>query len=252
MIDNNKAKQVFKKYVEPYDRENPRIALKIAHTYRVSEIAKKISEQLNLTKEQIELAELIGLLHDIGRFEQIRIYDTFSDIKSIDHGHLGVQILSKNRFLYEFCEDEKYHNIILKAVENHNKFKIADNLSEEELLQAKIVRDADKVDILNLIRFETFETMCKKKDISKEEISKVILDAFYQGKQVDRKENKTNMDDFISDIGIIFDINFKPSFKIIKDNEYINAITNKVKSEEMEKVRDFANKYIEMQLAKTL
>ena len=36
---------------------------------------------------------LIGLLHDIGRFEQVKVYDTFSDIDSIDHADYGVEIL---------------------------------------------------------------------------------------------------------------------------------------------------------------
>ena len=122
MIDIEKAKEVFKNYVKNYDKSNPRIALKIAHTYRVSEFAKIISTDLKLSNEDIVLAELIGILHDIGRFEQVKRYDTFKDRISVDHAKLGVEILKENNFIYKFCDEEKYHNIILKAIENHNKY----------------------------------------------------------------------------------------------------------------------------------
>ena len=93
MIDITKAKQEFKEYIKNYNPEDKKIALKIAHIERTSHIARKIAENLNLDKEDIELAELIGLLHDIGRFEQYTQYKTFSDLKSFDHGDYGVKLL---------------------------------------------------------------------------------------------------------------------------------------------------------------
>ena len=78
MIDIEKARRLFKEYVSKYDSENPMIARKIAHSYRVEELAKTIAKSLNLTQDQIDLAELIGLLHDIGRFEQAKVYNTYS------------------------------------------------------------------------------------------------------------------------------------------------------------------------------
>ena len=248
MINIEKAKDVFKNYVEKYDSTNPRIALKIAHTYRVAETAKKIAQELNLSEEQIKLAELIGLLHDIGRFEQLKRYDTFFDSKSINHAEFGASLLEENNFLKEFCEDEKYHKIILIAIRNHNKFRIDSNVEREELLQSKIIRDADKIDILNIMTFEKFETLYKKKEIIDEEISEIILKNFFEAKQTDRKYLKTNIDNWISDIGMIFDIYFKPSFKIIKEKDYINKMIDRTKTKEMEEIREFANNYIEEKL----
>ena len=72
-------------YVMKYNPDDEKIKLKISHIERVSHIAKEIAMELNLDKEDVELAELIGLLHDIGRFEQIRIYHTFIDNKSVNH-----------------------------------------------------------------------------------------------------------------------------------------------------------------------
>ena len=39
---------------------------------------------------------VIGLLHDIGRFEQEAQYHTFNDFKSMDHGDYGAEYLKNN------------------------------------------------------------------------------------------------------------------------------------------------------------
>ena len=124
MIDKIKAEKEFKKYVAPYDVTNSKIAMKIAHTYRTAEVAKQIAESLNLDKENIELAWLIGLLHDVGRFEQLRIYDTFNDRESIDHADFGAKLLYEDGLIKQFISDRKYDDIIYKAIKNHNKFDI--------------------------------------------------------------------------------------------------------------------------------
>lgn len=243
-MSNEIARKILKEYIDRYDMNNPRIALKASHIFRVADVAKQIATELNLTEEQIWLAELIGLLHDIGRFEQLRIYDTFNDRESVNHAKLGIEILQKDNFLLKFCPDEKYHDIIIKAIDNHNKYRIDDNLTGEELLQSKIIRDSDKVDILNLLRFETFDTLYKKSEIIDEPISKVVLDAFLEGKQVERKFQVTSMDSWLSNIGYIFDINFIPSFKIIRDKNYMNELIDRTPTEEMENVREYVNYYI--------
>ena len=93
IIDITKARREFKEYVKRYNPEDEKVKLKIVHIQEVSRIARKLAEELRLDKEDIELAELIGLLHDIGRFEQIRIYHTFVDKDSINHGEYGVKVL---------------------------------------------------------------------------------------------------------------------------------------------------------------
>ena len=126
MIDIVRAKKAFKEYVKKYNPDDSKVKLKIAHIERTAEVAKKLATELMLEKEDIELAELIGLLHDIGRFEQIRIYHTFVDKISIDHGKLGAKILFEDGLIRKFIETDKYDEIIRKAIINHNKFKIQD------------------------------------------------------------------------------------------------------------------------------
>ena len=86
-----------------------------------------------MDKENIELAKIIALLHDIGRFEQIKGFKEFDDTK-IEHAEFGVKVLFKDNLIRKFIKEEKYDNIIQKAIYNHNKYKIEENLNDIELL----------------------------------------------------------------------------------------------------------------------
>ncbi len=60
-------------------------------------------------------------------------------------------MLFEENLIKNFIEDDKYDYIIKTAVLNHNKGKIDEGLSEKEMLFSKIIRDADKLDIINNI-----------------------------------------------------------------------------------------------------
>ncbi len=92
-IDRTRAARAFKTYTDAYDATNPRIALKIEHTYHVAEACDAVAREQNWSTEDIDLAWLCGLLHDMGRFEQLRRWDTFKDAESMSHAALGVEVL---------------------------------------------------------------------------------------------------------------------------------------------------------------
>jgi HD superfamily phosphohydrolase YqeK len=227
MIDLEKAKNEFINYTNNYDSTNPHISRKIGHTFRVMEWSRKIAESLNLSQEDIDLATLIGLLHDLARFEQRRLYDTFSDSKSVDHGDLAVTILEENEYIRKYVEDNKYDDIIKIAVKNHNKFKIEDGLDEKTLLHSKIVRDADKIDIM----YEGVHMFYKEPDeieqIENLPIAEEYYNQFIDRKQIFRKKDPTVLDGMICLFSFIFDLNFEFSKKSIVEGNYINDILNR-------------------------
>lgn len=258
MIDIEKASKAFSEYVKPYDINNPKIALKVKHTFRTVEVAKTIAQELNLDEEQILLAQLIGLLHDIGRFEQVRIYDTFTDRHSIDHADFAVQILFEDGLIRNFIQDTKYDEIIYKAIKNHNKFKIEEGLSGEELLQAQIIRDADKTDIFAVFVDDIEQNrnvLYDYKEISKQEVSPQIMKDFEEYKQSNRNNFTRPIDNYINIIAFIFDYNFLLGLKIIKQNKYIERTMKPIcicedTKEQMEKIMKIANIYIEERIKK--
>ena len=73
-IDRERALGAFREYVDGYHTETEKVRLKIEHTYRVAELSEKIALSLGMSKEDVDLAWLVGLLHDFGRFEQLKNY----------------------------------------------------------------------------------------------------------------------------------------------------------------------------------
>lgn len=220
MIDLDKAKKEFIKYTNNYDTNNSNITRKIHHSLRVMEYSKRIAENLNLTEEQISLATLIGLLHDIARFEQWKRYETYNDKTSIDHGDLAVEILEENNFIRNFVETDEYDKIIKVAIKNHNKYKI-EGLSGEEYLQAKIIKDADKLDIFYQVATQYFKDVNL---VEKQDISEDFFEEFKKEQCVHKRANQTDLDEIVLIVSFIYDIYFDYSLKIIKDEKYIEQI----------------------------
>ena len=230
MIDIEKAYNEFDKYVSQFNPNNKKIKLKIDHIKRVAKMSKKIAEELNLNDEQIKLSEIIGLFHDIGRFRQAQLYDTFNDRMSVNHAELSVKVLFDENVINNFNIEKKYENIIRLAVLNHNKNKIDDNLNNEELLFAKIIRDADKLDIYYTICEYDFSSIFWYENFDSKEINSLIMDDFINRHFVNYSNIKTNSDQIPIFYAYIFDFNFDFSLKFLKEQKYLEKFTYRVLS----------------------
>ncbi|MBQ6326663.1 MAG: HD domain-containing protein, partial [Clostridia bacterium] len=93
MGDREALKSVFLNYAERYDTKNGMIRHKIEHTFRVAALSERYADALGMGSEDVAWAWFFGLLHDIGRFEQVRRFGTFVDSQSVDHAELGADIL---------------------------------------------------------------------------------------------------------------------------------------------------------------
>ena len=228
MIDLEKAKTFYKEYIRNYNLENPKIALKIAHVFRTAEKARKIALHLNLSEEDIKLAELIGMLHDIGRFEQLKQYNTYNDRESINHGELGVRILFEDRLIEKFVEDRQYDRIIYLAIINHNRDNIEDGLNFRELLHCKIIRDADKWDIFYVETVESNEAIWGiSNPVFDNEITPEIMDEYMRTGRIDYSKRKVKEDVLITELAHVFNIYFDYTLENIVEADYINKIRNR-------------------------
>lgn len=251
------AKDKFKNYAQQFKVADNKVNIKITHTMGVVEVSGYIARNLNLSQEDIELAELIGLLHDIGRFEQAVRYDNYDDYDTIDHAELGVEILFKNGFIREFIDTDKYDNIIKEAIRNHNKYEIEDGLDERELLFAKIIRDADKTDNFKVKQYQDFESLFKasEQEVQEEKITDDIWNVFLQEKTIISSQRVTNMDKWLSYLAWVYDYNFAHSLQYLKEHDCINKVIdrldykNEVTKERMECAREKVNRYINERLA---
>ena len=147
MIDYNKAQEMFEKYLETYDLQDGSIQLKIRHTYEVVKKSEYIAKELKLDKENIELAKVIALLHDIGRFEQIRRFGTFNDAQSVDHAEFGADLLFKEGLIRKFAEG--YY----EECELAQSYNQSDYCQEERKIKEFLVNnDATTVDDEQIIK----------------------------------------------------------------------------------------------------
>ena len=252
MIDFNKAKEAFEECLRDYDTNDGKINLKIVHTYHVVDYSEFIAKELGLEEEDIELAKLIALLHDIGRFEQIKQFAGYNE-KGLNHAEYSYKILFENGLIRKFVEEEVYDNIIAKAVRIHSRYAIDEELLERELLHAKIIRDADKLDNFRVSKEEAFENMVSvdEEQISNEFISEAVYNDIMSQRLVLKSNAKTSLDFWLPTIAFTFDLNFDCSFKYLKETDYINIVIDRIiytkdeTKKRMEDIRKCVNDFID-------
>lgn len=255
MIDFIKAEKAFKKYLKEYDLRDGKNKLKVVHTYEVVRMSEYIATKLGLSEEDIQVAKLIALLHDIGRFEQVKLTQGFIDSKNFDHADYGAKILFEQNMIRQFTDEDEYDSIIKKAIYNHNKLKIEDGLNERETLHCQIIRDADKLDNFRVSEQDPIADVlaCTGdiENIEYEKISPKVFETFMEHKLILNEDRKTLIDFWICIIAFIFDLNFDVSLQYIKEKKYVDILIDRIDykdldtKQKIEKMRDSAKKYLE-------
>lgn len=253
------AKNRFEKFIsDNYELGDDRISGKLDHTYNVVKMAEHIAEDLKLSTEDTELAKLIALLHDIGRFDQAKEFGNFrEDINSTDHAALGVSILFENGLISEFIDDRRFDRIINQAIANHSSYKLNERgLTGRELLHCKLLRDADKTDSFRVKAISDIYSMANvtKSEMENSLISDNIFADFMSAKTILSKDRKTAADIWVSYIAFIFDFNFIIGLKYIKEKDYINILIDRFDfknadtKEKFKRIRKFALDYIDKKI----
>ncbi|MDR1856653.1 MAG: HD domain-containing protein [Desulfovibrio sp.] len=123
--------------------------LKRDHTLSVLEKARRIADEEGFAPPLARACLLAALYHDVARFAQYIRYRTFKDRESCNHAHLGMKILKREGRMEG--EDPRLARLVLSGVCLHNRFALPPGLPEEIAAVAKVVRDADKLDILRVM-----------------------------------------------------------------------------------------------------
>ena len=240
----DKEKLIFQSYVSNFDTTDNNIKRKLEHSYRVADLSNQLAIKLNLSEEEIKLASLIGLLHDIGRFYQIEKTNSFIDDK-LDHSDYGVLYLFDEGHIRDYIEDDKYDQIIRKAILFHNDYKLPDNLTKKEELFCKIIRDIDKIDIYKA-HYDYSECFNNIFDYS--EVSEDVINDFYNNTPILINKIKTTSDNIIKILAFILDINFKESYELLEEtnnfNKWLENIKIKKGTKEWKKIIDNCNTII--------
>ena len=283
-INREHIKKTFQEYTDRYDSTNPKIKLKIDHTYRVANLCEQIAQSLELSAAEVDLAWLSGMMHDVGRFEQLRRYNTFSDAQSIDHARFAVELLYDEGLIADYVpeisttelvadartwrsmgganesptaqsEDMPLSDILQTlriAIAEHSAYRIQKGLDERTRMFCQILRDADKVDIFRVICDTPMEEVYgfQTKDILRSAITPEVMQAFYEHHAVLRKLKKCPADYIVAHGSLTFELVYPESLRIAKEQGYLKQMMsfqseNPDTAEIFEDLRKDLNGYLE-------
>ena len=226
--------EVFKKYYETFENPTYNMILKYEHSLNVADYMVKLAEKLKLSTSDIYLAKTIGLLHDIGRFEQLKEFNSFND-NLFNHAEFGVKYLFDDNHIRDFIDNDKNDSIIRVAILNHNKYKNNYKLKGKERVFSYMIRDMDKVDIYYQVATKYVPKFDKKP-------SKKVLDALYDGKCIYKDDIKNDSDKLVQMLGFLNDIHYKDSFEILKESDNLNYYLCSINV--LDKYKDLFNEMI--------
>jgi hypothetical protein len=226
-------KKRFYDYVNQYygldEYTDQLVRIKDFHSRQVCTNCIAIAKSLNLSQSEINIAELIGLYHDIGRFEQLKRYQSLNDKSTVCHGKLGV-VVSELEGFFKILDSE-VQDVMCKCILFHSHKELPKIVDDKTIFYLKILRDADKLDILYVLtRYYSSERKTNSNpalnhdlpdipDISAEVVADVM-----KNRCVDSRNVRSINDSIILHLSWIFDLNYHYTFKEVLDNEYLGKM----------------------------
>ncbi|MCR5507322.1 MAG: HD domain-containing protein [Lachnospiraceae bacterium] len=233
MIDRNAAEKAFMDYAGDFDRDDPMIRTKIIHTMNVTENADRIAGSIGLDGYERDLAWLLGLLHDFGRFEQVKRYGTFIDHQSTDHAELGADILFKDGKieLFDACGllDED-HDLLETAIRQHNKLEFPTGQDERTRAFENIIRDADKADIFRVLVETPFTDRAGKsidRFVKKDAASDECMDYIRRHRCIPRRLVGSVFEGHLSHLCLAFELVYDETRRIVLEQGYLETLLYK-------------------------
>lgn len=225
-----KARAAFMDYVADYDMEDVMIRSKVTHTMRVAAFAERIARSIDMDDSDSYLAWMLGLLHDFGRFEQVRRFGTFIDSHSIDHAELGADLLFKEGYIDRFIEaglPKEETELAETAIRQHNKLNLPEDLPERTKVFSQILRDADKVDIFRVLCELPFEQRAGKsigRFVEKDEASPECMAYIHEHRCVPRALVQSRFEGRLSHICLAFELVYDESRRIAIEQGYLKKL----------------------------
>lgn len=210
------------------DRICDGVHLKARHTIHVCAEIRWIANKLGLSGGQTRLAEALALFHDVGRFEQYTKYRAYLDRETINHAQLGVETMQTAGLLSPL--DPVTAEILRKSILFHNRKDLPLDEEEMVLFFARLVRDADKLDIWRIVTAYYTRPPERKVDAIDLNLSlggnfsPEILADIQARKSVDEKNMRTQGDFKLMQIAWVYDLNYAPSFLRVRQKGYLQKI----------------------------
>lgn len=224
----------FDRYVQRYRNADgvlpAALELKYRHSRRVAENTRMIAEGLSLTPAEILLAEACGLVHDIGRFPQYVRYNSFHDAKTVDHGAAGRETMETEGLPALINVDD--WKCMACAVDYHNR-KTADipkDIPEDARRFLELVRDADKLDVMELVMqsvsrdgFSELPDMLPHIRLERE-LTPLVMEEVQKTKTVSVESLQTVTDFLVMLASWFYDFNYIPARRLAVSRNIIERL----------------------------
>jgi putative nucleotidyltransferase with HDIG domain len=237
----------------PVAEDQRNIAVKREHTREVRLNAARIAEDLRWGREETLLAEAAALFHDVGRFPQYGRYRTFDDSVSVNHGALGANVLLENNVLRDLPKRDR--DVIIRSVTLHNVLTLPARLDDEILLFAKLVRDADKLDILRVvIEYFDQDQGSRAEAVAlglpdSPEYSQEVLSCLARGEMVQKSMLRTGNDFKLLQLAWLYDLNFTSAFRMVVERDYVRKLSDKLpRTDEIARAIDVVRRHVDGKL----
>ena len=238
--------RLYDAYVDTYreaDGELPvMMRLKRVHTGFVVKNAELIADGEGFTAEEREVSLAAALLHDTGRYEQLKRYNTFKDSDSIDHAVFSHDIVVEKGWLDQVDkvkvkgEGEQWKDSILKAVLYHNRRDLPKEIENPSFtshlhltsIAAHTVRDADKLDIFRVLEDQVEHTDWKGDSRAfwnlaiSAQPNPLVVECIEKGQPVDYQNIKSLSDFVLIQVGwMISGLHFATARRLCRERKHL-------------------------------
>ena len=219
-MKSSRILKYFEEYIKKIDMNNSWSKAKYFHSLKSMDLARIIASSFNIfNEEELVVIELIALFYDIGNFEQ-KNYN-YLDNQQEDSTMKSIHILFDEGLLRKITEETKYDTVIKLGIFCHNKDALPQNISEKTACICNIMKDVYKLEELRMVinypyidnRIDTYP-------------SALVYNDFKSFKKVNEKLSENSADNILIVLSNIFDLNFKESYSLISEKEFVSKIVD--------------------------
>ncbi|MFO7901604.1 MAG: HD domain-containing protein [Planctomycetota bacterium] len=257
-------------YASPTGTFPPLLQLKVEHSERVARDSRSLAGEMEWISADVNVAEAVGWLHDVGRFSQFAEFGTFSDRHSVDHGHRGWEVLKESNVLAAL--DGRDKDAILTSVRYHNARTIPEHVGSRAKSYASggricpggklpdasrppvgrtrggqshprpvylaLIRDADKLDIFRIVHdaverdgFQELADMLPQVQLDAP-ISPVLLEELERRRCGSLEHVGSRSDYLLMQLSWVYDINYSSTFRRIVQRGIVRGIARELPLED--------------------
>jgi len=231
-----KIEKQFYAYTKPFvDRAKDAypFVLKQEHTARVCRAMEMLCLSLDLDGPTTARACAAAMVHDMGRFPQFAVFHTYSDVRSKNHAALGCKEIVRSNILSHLSVTDR--QLILRAVALHNRPRLTGTYGYDLDLLARLLRDADKIDIFGVMKDHYLNPDSSHGFITHDlhddgEIPEMAAHELFQTRQNDLSHVNTLNSMKVFQAGMVYDLNFPAAAAAIMDLEVIPILLGGIPS----------------------